>query len=551
MPKRVEFSGPGPDPERATRPEDAGRLDGASRGRLIAIIAALVLFSEVAPFQAGMISYIVPKIAVTFPQAGANVTWSVTMLGVAGGATLALVGKLGDQIGKKKVLLLCGVLFIIGCVICALTSNWALFLVGRGLGGVSFGMTAVEYGVVRDAMPRRWIPVTIGIIGTGFGVSGILGPLICGWLTDNYSWRSVFWFLIIYMIVTFPIVILAVPESPLRIKQRFDVVGSLLFGIGIGTVLVYLSEGSSWGWGTIGCLAYLIGGLVALAAFVVWELTVPAEPIMDFSMLRAPKVLTLMMAAFFVTGIITALSIAIAYMFETPTQAVLKQQILAGVAAQTHQPLSVVAQIVHFQGDLSYATAGFSVLALAVHITMWTSLFGMIAGPIGGHIARKVGGRLPLLISAGSLVIGTALWVQWHTTWQEQLGIGVFYGVGFGFYYAANPNLLMDAVPAERQGIASGLLAVFGCIGTSAATALFTAIMAAHPLRIAITAGAGHQVVSTVPGVYSNSGYSLVYILLGIVPAALTFIIVYQLHTGRTPALGGASAPAQEEVAPV
>jgi MFS family permease len=143
-------------------------------------------------------------------------------------------------------------------------------------------------------------------------------------------------------------------------------------------------------------------------------------------------------------------------MFETPTAAALKQQVLAGVAAQTHQPLSVVSQIVHFQGDLSYATAGFSVLALAVHITIWTALFGMISGPIGGHIARKVGARLPLLISAAALVVGTALWVEWHTTWQEQLGIGVFYGIGFGFYYAANPNLLMDAVPADRCHPGSG-----------------------------------------------------------------------------------------------
>jgi MFS family permease len=521
--------------------EDSGRLTTASRGRLIMVIVALVLFSEVAPFQQSMISYIVPKIADTFPTVGANVTWSITILGVAGGASMALLGKLGDLIGKKKVLLLCGVIFLVGCVICALTGNWALFLVGRALGGVSFGMTAVEYGTVRDVMPRSWIPVTIGIIGTGFGVSGILAPIICGALTDHYTWRSVFWFLIIYMLVTTPIVMFAVPESKVRAKQRFDIVGAVLFGLGVGVSLIYLSEGSSWGWGTMSCLGYLIGGLVALVAFVLWEMRTP-EPMMELHLLRAPKVMILMITAFLVTWIITMASIQIAYMFETPPAAQLKQQIVAGVAAKIHQPVSVAAQIVHVQGDLSYATSGFSILQLALHITIWTAIFGMTAGVIGGQLARKVGARLPLLISTASLVVGCALWIMWHSTWEEQVAIGLLYGIGFGFYYAANPNLLMDAVPADRQGVSAGMLAVFGSVGTAVAIAVFTAIISAHPLKVAITAAAGHTVVSNVPSVYTNSGYSLVYLVAGVVPAAIGLILVFLLRTGRTPALGGGTA---------
>jgi MFS family permease len=542
MAEQIEFSGLPPESDLLQGDEDADRLDGASRGRLIAIVVALVLFSEVAPFQQGMIAYILPKVAVTFPGAGANVTWSITILGVAGGASIALLGKLGDLIGKKKVLLACGLLFLIGSLLCALTGSWALFLVGRALGGVSYGMTAVEYGTVRDVMPRRWIPITIGVIGTGFGVSGILAPVICGALLDHYSWRSVFWFLCIYMIAVTPLVMVVVPESRLRAKQRFDIVGAMLFGIGVGTSLIYLSEGSSWGWGTMSCLGYLIGGVVALAAFVLWEMRIP-EPMMELHLLRAPKVMILMVVALLVTAIITLFNISIAYMFETPKEAVLKQQILSGVAAQIHQPLAVVSQIVHFEGSLSYATAGFSVLQLAFHISIWAALFGMIAGPIGAQLARKVGARLPLLISVAALLIGMALWIPWHTLWWEQVAIGVCYGIGFGFYYAANPNLLMDAVPADRQGVSAGMLAVFGSVGSAAATAAFTAIIAAHPLKLAITAAAGHTIVSSVPGVYTNTGYSLVYLIVGVIPAAVGLVLVLRLRTGRTPSLAGGTAP--------
>jgi len=106
-------------PDTAVSDEDSGRLSSASTGRLVAILVALVLFSEVVPLQYTMVGVIIPKI----------------------------------------------------------------------------GAPAVTYGVVRDLMPRRWIPICIGFIGTGFGVASIIAPLVGGGLTDHYSWRAVFWFL--------------------------------------------------------------------------------------------------------------------------------------------------------------------------------------------------------------------------------------------------------------------------------------------------------------------------------------------------------------------
>ena len=423
----------------------------SSRRRLTAVIVALVLFAEAITFQQSMISNIVPKLAASFPQAGANITWSITILGVAGGATMALIGKLGDLIGKRQVMLICGVLFAVGCLVCAVTTTWALFMVGRALCGISLGLSAAEYGIVRDLMPRRWIPVTVGVIGTGLGFSAILGPIIAGWLTDAFSWRSVFWFLLIFIVAIIPGFLAggagdaaARPAAPGRARRGAArdrsrrVAGLPQRGIVVGLV-------------NIGCLVYLIAGLVLLAAFVAWELRVP-EPMLELALLRTPRVLIVMLTAMLLTAVISMTYIAIAYMFETPKEAQLKQQILAGAAAQSHQPLAVVTALVHFQGDLSYATAGFSVLALALHITLWTAAFGLVGGPLGGYLARRVGGRLPLLLSCALLLAACVLWVPWHKTWQEQVAIGVLWGLGFGFYFGSNPNLLMDAGPRQPAG---------------------------------------------------------------------------------------------------
>jgi MFS family permease len=88
--------------------------------------------------------------------------------------------------------------------------------------------------------------------------------------------------------------------------------------------------------------------------------------------------------------------------------------------------------------------------------------------------------------------------MEWHSTWQEQVFIGVFYGLAAGFYYAASPNPPIDSVPTDRQGVSAGMFGVFGSIGTSVGSAIFTAIVAAHPFQI-VANEAGHAVVSNVP----------------------------------------------------
>jgi MFS family permease len=510
-------------------------------------LIALVLFAEIVPFQYAMIGVLIPKIGVAFPASGSSTSWALTILGVVGAATMALAGKASDLWGKKRVLLAVSVFFLIGTLVCVLTSNWAVFLVGRGLQAVCLGIPAVGYGIVRDLMPRRWIPISVGLVATGLGASAVAAPLIGGLLTDHYSWRSVFWFLLIYAVVTAVGLALVVPESPYRVHQRFDWLGSLLIGLGIAGVLIYVSEGTNWGWGSIGNLGYLIGGLVLLAGFLVWE-THTSDPMMELSLLRAPQVSIVMATGLFATICITLPNYTIPYMMETPTPNALRNQILAQVAGQQHVPVAVIKPFIKFQGDINYA-AGFSVFQLAWHITIFTSLAAMLFGPIGGLLARRYGARLPMILGTLSLIVAFEVWARFHGAWVDQASIGVLWGVGFGFFYAAGPNLLMDAVPAARQGVSAGMFAVFGAIGSALATALLTPILAAHPYYLVGTPPGGKPQYSAIPQVYTNVGYSWVYLLVGGIPAVIALICALALRSGREPARGGARAEETELVA--
>jgi MFS family permease len=532
-----------------TDDENAGRLDGASKGRLLLILIALVVFSEIVPFQYAMIGVLIPKIGAAFPASGSSTSWALTILGVVGAATMALAGKASDLWGKKRTLLVLGVFFLVGTLICAVTSNWAVFLVGRAFQAVCLGISAVGYGVVRDLMPRRWIPIAVGLIATGLGLSAVAAPLIGGLLTDHYSWRSVFWFLLIYTVVTAVGLVLFVPESPYRVRQRFDWLGGLLIGAGVAGVLIYVSEGTNWGWGSVSNLAYLIGGLILLGAFVAWENRID-YPMMELSLLRAPRVSMVALIAIFASICIAVPNYLIPYMMETPTPNSLRNLALAGAAAKGHVSVATIKPFIAFQGDVNYA-AGMTVFQLAWHITIVLSVAAMLFGPLGGYLARRYGARLPMVLGTLSLLIAFELWTRFHGAWVDQTTIGVFWGIGFGFYFAASPNLLIDAVPAARQGISAGMLAVAGSIGSALATALLTPILAAHPYKLVATPPGGKPVVSVIPQVYTNVGYTQVYLFVGCSAAVVAVILALALQSGRTPARGGVFLePSSAEVPP-
>jgi MFS family permease len=527
--------------------DDEGRLVRASRGRLIAILLAIVLLCEVVSFQYSVIGISVREIAPSFPQAGNNVGWMMTMIGLVGGATIALFGKMADLWGKKRLLLVLGILFVAGSLICATTTSWPLFLVGRGLQGTSLAITVVIYSLVRDIMPRSWVPVTIGFIGTGAGISTIIAPLIGGALIDHYSWRSLFWFLVVFMAVIIPLFALIVPESRLRVRERLDWLGAVLLGLSVAGLLIYASEGSSWGWTAGSSLTYLVGGLVILAAFWLWE-NRAAHPLIEPALLRDPRVSMVLVIQFLGATVLVASGYATAYMLETPGNLV-KSTILSEAAAKAHVPISVIANAIQFRGDISYA-AGFSLLQFVLHVTLWTSLVALVLGPLGGAWARRSGSRFPLVAGLAAMFVGMLLLAAWHSTWQEQLLIGLLVLGGTGLFYAAGPNLIIDVVPREQQGVSGGMLGVFGGFGVAFGTAALTAVLVGHPFQVVSTTATGGKVVTAVPQVYTSAGFGLVYLIVGAGGALIALVLALALRSGRTPAAGGLEAADEAPAVP-
>ncbi|WP_083896353.1 MFS transporter [Nocardia jiangxiensis] len=478
---------------------DTGRLESASRLRVVLIILAIVAATEVGTFYFTFVSMATRYIGADFPgESAGQLTWMSTLYAIVGGVAVPVVGKLSDRIGKKKIVLACLAVSLIGSLVVALTSTWPLMLLGRGLQAIAFPALFVSYGLIRDLVPRRNISMAIALAGGGTGVGAVLGPVAGGVLTDHYSWRSLFWFCVVWTVVTIIPLAIFVPETKLRVKNRIDWVGAVLLGTGIGGVLIYLSEGGVWGWSHLSALAWLIGGIVLLVVFYCWEL-VSRDPIMDPKLLRTPRFVSVLAAAFLSVGIMQGVGYLMSYLAETPggvAGEAIKQQVVAGAAQQaaaqasqqTHMniPPSMVAHYFSVEGTLP--GLNLTLLQFTLRALLAMTIVYVIVSPLCGWLSTRYGLRRPYLISPAMFIVSSVLFAFFHEKpWQLAL-IAMIAGIGAGAFLGTLPNMVVESVPQEQQGISAGMYGAFNSFGTAAAAAATAAIFSAHPLILHINA---------------------------------------------------------------
>ena len=548
---------PSTDSSTAGPPEnDTGRLDGASRARVFAVITVVVLFAEVAPLQYTMVSPAAQLIGRSFPGVGSNIAWMTIIFGLVGGAATPILGKLSDLYGKRTMLLAVGVSFLIGSLICATTGDWTLFLIGRAFQAVAIAAATVAYGLIRDLIPRKYVPLAIGLVSTGLGVSGVGGIMLSGLLTDTAGWsyKALFWFLVIYTLVTLPLLFLVCPETKFRARQKLDPMGALLLAGGVGFALLYVSNGANVGWTNGLYLGYLVLGVALMVLFITLERRV-SQPIIDMRLLFSPKVSMVLFVAFFAAIVVGIQAFAIPYMVSTPNHDGLVALTQQGAGARLKglgvQPSQIPVKVI---GDVSYGL-GFTLLGLAFHVQVWGSWVSMVSGAASGQLSGKVGARKPLLIGMLAFALTSGIYAAAHHGALTLALVGIVFGVGFGAFYATTPNLLVEASPPEQQGITAGMLGVSNSIGTAVGTAIAAAFQAAHPVKIVVL---GQTVFAGTPdpktgvtkraGVFTDAAYTQIFIACAIA-GTIALIGTYLMRAGRTPSTGGLGYQSTKEPA--
>ena len=410
------------------------------------------------------------------------VTWVLTVFLLVASVATPILGKLGDQYGKERLLVISLTLFLIGSLGAATAWNiWAL-IAWRALQGAGAAVFPLSYGIIRDEFPREQVGVAIGLVSAVFGIGGGFGIVLSGLIVDNMSWR---WLFIVGAAGVAAAVVLVhrfVPESPIKTPSRVDVLGASLLSAGLIAMLVALTEGESWGWSSGRILGLAAAAAAFLLAWVVVELRV-SEPMVDMRMLARREVLFTNLTALVSGFAMFGCFVLIPNFVETPR----------GLEDS-------VSRLVHYGFHASATKAGLYLLP--------SSFALLFAGPVAGLIGRRVGFKWPLAAGLALVAAAAGSLALWNDEpWQILAAMPVL-GVGVGFAFAAMATLITEAVRPTETGVATGMNTVMRTVGGVVGGQVGAALLAAHTIP-------GTKGVPSVVGFEVAFGISAVAAVLG------------------------------------
>ena len=380
--------------------------------------------------------------------------WTVTIYLLSASVSTPLLGKLGDQFGKDRMLLITMTIFVVGSVASIFAWDiWSL-IIFRALQGVGGATYPLSFSIMRDEMPPRNVGVAMGLVSSTLGVGGGLGLVMSGVVVDHASWR---WLMVIglgFGLTAFALTALFVPRSARHGTAKLDIPGAVLLSGGLVALLVALTQGNSWGWSSGRTVGLAAAGVVVLLIWGLVEVRTRA-PMVDMRMMARRPVLMTNLAALF-CGVMMYAIFTVLPQFS---------QMGAGLPPE-------VAELV---------TYGF---AASVTISVLYMLPGALVmvplGPLGGMIGRATSYRFSLFLGLVISALGCGLLAvfnsqPWHVILMYALGAG-----GVAIAFGAMPKLITDAVDVSETGIATGMNTVVRTIGSVIGAQLSITLVANH-----------------------------------------------------------------------
>jgi EmrB/QacA subfamily drug resistance transporter len=369
--------------------------------------------------------------------------WVVTSYLLASTIVTAVVGKLGDIFGRKKVFQVAVLLFLAGSVLCGLAQSMGMLVASRalqGLGGGAITVTAVA--VIGEVIPLRDRGRYQGALGAVFGVTTVVGPLLGGLFTDHLSWRWAFWVNVPVAVVVIAIAAVAIPELNRTARPVLDYAGIVLIGIGAaGLTLATSWGGTTYPWGSPAIIALFVGSTAALVAFVAAERRA-AEPILPIRLFASP-VFTVCCVLSFVVG-------------------------FAMLGALTFLPTYM-----QFVDGVSATMSGLRTLPMVAGLLVTSLGSGVLVGRTGRYKIFPIAGTA---IMALGFVLLSRMGPDTSTLVQSLYLLVL--GVGIGLSMQVLILVVQNTVDFTDLGVATSGVTFFRTIGSSFGAAIFGSMFA-------------------------------------------------------------------------
>lgn len=373
-----------------------------------------------------------------------GIAWVLTGYLLAAAVATPIAGRLGDMFGKRRMLVLSLAAFGLGSILAALGNSLGVVVSGRVLQGMGGGIFPLCFAIIRDEFPREKVAGSIGLISAIFGIGGGAGLIGGGLIADHLSVHWIFWLAAISAALAALATQLWVPESPERKPGRVDLRGAALLALGLALPLIAISRANDWGWGSARTVVLIAAGLVVLAVWVAVERRT-RQPLADIPTLLKPPVLMTNVATLFVGFGMFGSFLLIPQLAELP-------------------------ESTGFGFGLDATGAGLLMLPGA--------LMMLFTGPISGALGTHFGSKLPLAIGAGITSAGLLGLGLDHGTQLAVIAWSFVMSTGIGLAFAAMANLIVEAVPRDQTGEATGFNALTRLVGASLGSQVSAAVLA-------------------------------------------------------------------------
>ena len=411
---------------------------------LIAVSVMFATFMEV--LDTTVVNVSLPHIAGNLSVSIDEATWALTSYLVANAIVLPMTGWLATRFGRKNLLMLSVVGFTAASFLCGLAPTLSTLIFFRVVQGATGGaLQPLSQAVLLEAFAPQDRGKAMGFWALGIVVAPILGPVLGGWLTDNYSWRWVFYINIPVGIASIVMTKMYIFDPPyLRAESRtVDYWGIGMLAVGIGALQIVLDKGQEDDWFSSNMiLALSIVSAVTLAALV-WHLLTTDDPIVDLRVFKARSyavgVFLMTVVGFVLYGSMVLLPVML--------------QTLLG-----YPPLQ----------------AGIAMAPRGIGSFFMMPLTGMMTGRFDARRLLTCG----LLLGGGTLIWLAQLNLQagyWDIFWPQLLQ-----GAGMSLLFVPLTTISMDAIPREKMGNATSLFNLMRNIGGSIGIATTGTLLARH-----------------------------------------------------------------------
>jgi len=410
------------------------------------VLAAIGIGTYMSALDTSVVNAILPVITKYFHTDVATIEWVVTTYLLVVSGLLLSMGRLGDMRGNKNAYVSGFAIFVVGSVLCSLSPAPIYLILSRAFQALGSAMLyANSSAILTRAFPAEQRGQALGLQGAMTYLGLTTGPFLGGWLADNFGWHSVFYINLPIGLIAIWLSLTVIPRDVLSDKhEQFDLAGAFTFTAGLIGLLFALNQGHNWGWTSPIIIGLFIASFLTLSLFVWIESRVPA-PMLDLSLFKR-RVFTIST----VSPIMNYICIY-SVLFLTPFY------------------------LIQARG-LSASQAGLILTAQPIIMAL--------TAPFSGTLSDRVGSRLPttlgLFIFAVGLFLLSRLTLTSHYSFAV-IGLAIC-GLGTGLFVAPNNSALMGDAPRNRQGIASGVLAlsrnVGMVLGIGLTGAIFTTILA-------------------------------------------------------------------------